>query len=197
MKYFGYAFAAFFLVTSTSQAALVTASNGLAVYDTETNLTWVLDANDSGAQYYENAVTWVENLVVDEVSGWRLPTADANNDGNYVNSCGGSEACQDNEMGWLYGEHGVSYDSPSPFIDIAHGAAYWTSTTNAQDGYPYAWRTLNFMDGTNVNLNVQVNLTYSLAVQQGDVFNAVPVPAAVWLFGSALAGLGWMRRKVT
>jgi len=26
-------------------------------------------------------------------------------------------------------------------------------------------------------------------------FSAVPVPAAVWLFGSALAGLGWMRRK--
>ena len=26
-------------------------------------------------------------------------------------------------------------------------------------------------------------------------FSVVPVPAAVWLFGSALAGLGWMRRK--
>ena len=25
--------------------------------------------------------------------------------------------------------------------------------------------------------------------------SAVPVPAAVWLFGSALAGLGWVRRK--
>jgi hypothetical protein len=25
----------------------------------------------------------------------------------------------------------------------------------------------------------------------------IPVPAAVWLFGSALAGLGWMRRKQT
>jgi len=25
--------------------------------------------------------------------------------------------------------------------------------------------------------------------------SAVPVPAAAWLFGSALAGLGWMRRK--
>ncbi|MCP4833046.1 MAG: VPLPA-CTERM sorting domain-containing protein, partial [Gammaproteobacteria bacterium] len=24
---------------------------------------------------------------------------------------------------------------------------------------------------------------------------AVPIPAAVWLFGSALAGLGWIRRK--
>jgi hypothetical protein len=27
--------------------------------------------------------------------------------------------------------------------------------------------------------------------------SAVPVPAAVWLFGSALAGLGWMRRRKT
>jgi hypothetical protein len=27
--------------------------------------------------------------------------------------------------------------------------------------------------------------------------NAVPIPAAVWLFGSALAGLGWLRRKST
>jgi hypothetical protein len=29
------------------------------------------------------------------------------------------------------------------------------------------------------------------------VVATVPVPAAVWLFGSALAGLGWMRRKQT
>jgi hypothetical protein len=27
--------------------------------------------------------------------------------------------------------------------------------------------------------------------------SAVPIPAAVWLFGSALAGLGWIRRKQT
>jgi hypothetical protein len=27
--------------------------------------------------------------------------------------------------------------------------------------------------------------------------SAVPIPAAIWLFGSALAGLGWMRRKQT
>jgi hypothetical protein len=27
--------------------------------------------------------------------------------------------------------------------------------------------------------------------------SAVPIPAAVWLFGSALAGLGWMRRRKT
>ncbi len=27
--------------------------------------------------------------------------------------------------------------------------------------------------------------------------SVVPIPAAVWLFGSALAGLGWLRRKQT
>jgi hypothetical protein len=34
---------------------------------------------------------------------------------------------------------------------------------------------------------------------QLDNFSAsvVPIPAAVWLFGSALAGLGWLRRKQT
>jgi len=29
------------------------------------------------------------------------------------------------------------------------------------------------------------------------VVSAIPVPAAVWLFGSALAGLGWLRRRQT
>jgi hypothetical protein len=32
------------------------------------------------------------------------------------------------------------------------------------------------------------------AVVSGSV-SAVPIPAAAWLFGSALAGLGWLRRK--
>jgi hypothetical protein len=35
--------------------------------------------------------------------------------------------------------------------------------------------------------------TFSSAIS-GSV-SAVPIPAAVWLFGSGLAGLGWMRRK--
>jgi hypothetical protein len=29
------------------------------------------------------------------------------------------------------------------------------------------------------------------------IANVVPIPAAAWLFGSALAGLGWLRRKQT
>ncbi len=37
---------------------------------------------------------------------------------------------------------------------------------------------------------------YERFIVSGTV-SAVPIPAAVWLFGSALAGLGWMRRRQT
>jgi len=45
-----------------------------------------------------------------------------------------------------------------------------------------------------------VDPTYSFPGQLLDnvvVSSVVPIPAAVWLFGSALAGLGWMRQKKT
>jgi hypothetical protein len=49
----------------------------------------------------------------------------------------------------------------------------WSSVGNCEDGYgnsPFA---------------------------SASATTTVPVPAAVWLFGSALAGLGWMRRRKT
>jgi hypothetical protein len=38
---------------------------------------------------------------------------------------------------------------------------------------------------------------YNQGLTGTGTISAVPVPAAAWLFGSALAGLGWMRRKQT
>jgi hypothetical protein len=40
-------------------------------------------------------------------------------------------------------------------------------------------------------------LTATYNIQGVMTATTVPVPAAVWLFGSALAGLGWLRRKQT
>ena len=36
---------------------------------------------------------------------------------------------------------------------------------------------------------------YNVLTMDNVVVSVVPIPAAVWLFGSALAGLGWMRRR--
>jgi hypothetical protein len=53
-----------------------------------------------------------------------------------------------------------------------------------------AFTTITFVgidNGNSSDLYGMDNVTYS----------GVPIPAAVWLFGSALAGLGWMRRRQT
>ena len=43
--------------------------------------------------------------------------------------------------------------------------------------------------------NARLYNAQGLAVSDNLAITAVPVPAAVWLFGSALAGLGWLRRR--
>jgi hypothetical protein len=40
-------------------------------------------------------------------------------------------------------------------------------------------------------------IEYRAWANVGGTVSAVPIPAAVWLFGSALGGLGWMRRRKT
>ena len=41
------------------------------------------------------------------------------------------------------------------------------------------------------------NYVYDLGGVDTLTLQVVPIPAAVWLFGSALAGLGWIRRRQT
>ena len=69
----------------SSSAALVERMGGKAIYDTNTDLTWLADANyaqtsgyaavsANGGMAWDVANSWAENLTVDGVSGWRLPT---------------------------------------------------------------------------------------------------------------------------
>ena len=82
----------------------------------------------------------------------------------------------------------------------ASGALIAEKTVLYSEGF--GWRTVSFDSAwsgiSSLKLGWSVVDAYSAtAAYDNIVVTAVPIPAAVWLFGSALAGLGWMRRKQT
>jgi hypothetical protein len=72
-----------------------------------------------------------------------------------------------------------------------------------------SWYTCGQSGLLSADASHHIHLRARLYLEEGDVSydienaqlsftaSAVPIPAAVWLFGSALAGLGWMRRRKT
>jgi hypothetical protein len=55
---------------------------------------------------------------------------------------------------------------------------------------------INYGDFSNlVRVEIFSNEANNVLVLDNFMVQTVPIPAAVWLFGSALGGLGWMRRK--
>ena len=72
------------------------------------------------------------------------------------------------------------------------GSYYWTSTPYAPNPSS-AWYT--FLGSGLQNVNAKTLTFYAWAVHDGDI-SAVPIPAAIGLFGSGLIGLiGVARRK--
>jgi hypothetical protein len=75
-----------------------------------------------------------------------------------------------------------------PFTNL-QSTNYWSGVElNSSNAWDF-----RFHNGTQ-GLNDKDNNFFALAVRPGDVA-AVPVPAAVWLMGSALLGLAGFRRK--
>lgn len=205
-------------VSSVSNAALVSRLGGLAVYDTDINITWLADANlaatntfsvsgiTSGYMTWGTAQSWIGAMNANNYLGyhdWRLPTT-LQPDATCGFQIGGDSFganCTGSEMGHLfYNELGGGAGQP---INTTHNAnfslfqniqlfPYWSGTE-------YASNTLNawyfIMNNGNQTADSKLNNSYAWAVRTGDVA-AVPVPAAAWLFGSGLLGLiGVARRK--
>ena len=193
------------MATTATQAALFDRGGGL-IYDDDLNITWLADANYAmtsgfdvdGLMSWTNANAWAAGLsYFDSVRNvtyedWRLPNMDINGVGLIVNCQFASvTACLDNEYGYQFWKNGVTEASPSPFSNVLVGR-YWSGTEVAH--LPdYAWW-YGFRTGGPGNNPKEGNHYHAWAVRNGDV-SAVPLPAALWLFGSGLLGLAAVTRR--
>ena len=112
----------------SAHATLVDMNDG-TVYDTDTQLSWLQNANTAGTQMtWDQAVAWAASLNSGSgfagLTGWRLPNADP--------VCGANNNCTNSEMGHLYyTELGNAAGGPltnvGPFTNVQAGS-YWSGT---------------------------------------------------------------------
>ena len=205
------------LLSTSVNAALLERLNGQAFYDDEANLTWLADANYTqtnpsdihevyGPTDWAQANDWVADLNIAGVTGWRLPTTLQPDDscsrqsamyGSYGYNCTGSELGNMfyNVLGGTaYSDIAVSHNANYDLFSNIVSGFYWSETDFETDEGTSAW-TFRFDRGEQRTFNKSIVDFYAWAVHDGDV-SAVPVPAAVWLFGSGLIGLvGFARHK--
>ena len=119
--------------------------------------------------------------------GWHLPTADefalAPNRTEFVFAGA-------NVPRFGYSPEGT-YSSTDPGGDLACASAYFNTDRNTCDWIDKQfspWANRDMLSGRYGG----PEFGYETLVVR---ISAVPIPAAVWLFGSALAALGWRKRK--
>jgi len=202
------------LLTANAKASLIDRGNGL-IYDTDLDITWLADANyamttgydDDGQMNWQQSLDWVSQLTYGGFSDWRLPTTmqpdlSCSNQTIGVDSTLSSNSynCTGSEMGHLfYNELGAvanasifnSDDPAMEFFSNFQLQRYWTSTEYAIDP-TNAW--LFGLANGSQGIYLKNYDFFAMAVHDGDI-GAVPVPGAVWLFGSGLLSLVSFARK--
>lgn len=210
-------------LSAQAQASLVvrgtdTAGNQL-IYDTDRNITWY-DATVIAP--WPTAMGWAANLVVTyeaaPISDWRLPNAyNADGSGPCLSGNPITVECTGSEIGHLFftelGNHAYPPNAipntgfpdgltgQTETFQHLYASQYWFGTLGTPVGshVQQAWnfstklggqgQAIAFYDGAPYGTGL-----YAMAVRDGDVA-AVPVPAAIWLLGSGLAGLAGTRLR--
>ena len=194
-----------------------------AYYDTALDITWLANATYAGrATVWATANSWAAGLnpYGSGITGWRLPTTidadgpDADllgNDGcSYTNfyqgvDCGYNITTHSEMSHMFYVTLGnLAYYSTSGTAQPGWGLTntgplnvldnfYWSATEHAPDTrHAWGFDTYNGIQ----SLSNKANGFAAWAVHSGNVgASVVPVPAAVWLFGSGLLGLVGMSGK--
>jgi len=175
--------------------------------------------NPDGTMTWDKANEWIAAMNTAAYLGynnWRLPTVtDTGTSGcDYAytgTDCGYNVDLSTGEMAHMFystlgntGSYNTSgvptgcsgfspycLTNPGPFSNL-QPYYYWSGTTYAPSTN-LVW-SFNFNDGSQYVSN-KSDVYYAWAVHSGDIGSAVPVPAAAWLFGGALAGLGALKRR--
>jgi len=182
------------LFCTTANAALISRLDGQAYYDDVLDITWLADANYAKTSGYdldgymnkEDSLLWADQLVFGGVNNWRIAGRKKTTPPE-TEACIGYN-CTDSEMSYMYyvnlgGDSGLSKltGNQGPFKNIR--AEYWSDISlDSLNSVNY-----HFSDG--LQFKHPNYFEYAAwAVMDGDI-QAVPIPAAIWLFSSGLLGL--------
>ncbi|ATG91610.1 DUF1566 domain-containing protein [Methylomonas koyamae] len=194
-----------------AQAELLSRLGGLAYYDTDAGITWLADADYAKTSGYDNdglmtwdqANAWAAGLNIAGVTGWHLPYTQQPDASCGVQAFGASlgNNCEGSELGNLF--YNVLGGSSTIAISDSHNdnydlfsniriSGYWSATEFSGD--PLGQTAWTFgMGGVQIYVNKSSFEPHAWAVRDGDVA-AVPVPAAIWLYGAGLGLLAYLRR---
>ncbi|MBN1805165.1 MAG: DUF1566 domain-containing protein [Sedimentisphaerales bacterium] len=212
-----------FAISQSVQGKLIIYDSGPGlVYDTVTNVTWLMNANyvettgyddqlygsnTGGKLTWYDAEEWVSNLSIYDTtnnivwSDFRLPTYDGTYGSNYYGVYEGSEF-----YNLFYSVLGNTDDNTEgmenqgPFINIAE-QGYWTGVTHPENKY---YANIYVMNWGYHTFNNKLNLRYVWPVMDGDVAGQAglkpliihtPAPSAVVLVCLGGGLTGWLRRR--
>jgi hypothetical protein len=186
---------------SSASAALI--DNGSYTTDTDNQLAW-LDMSFTDGDSYNDVLFEIDGGSLD---GWRFATS-GEVAGLLTSAVGGPFVFDDSPaqndamvsliglMGFTYEGNSIISGEPIPYqYAVGYVESDGLSLAHAiQFGFGWKGGYIRPFAETDWDLGFGTSRQ-----SQGSflVRSTVPVPAAVWLFGSALAGLGWMRRRKT
>lgn len=195
-----------FLVSMSANAALYSRLGGDAAYDDVLDITWVTNAalsGDPNGTWFSNN-EWASNLNYLGFDDWRLasmavsggvPTG-AVTSGSVIDCRTATEEdCRDNELGYMYyynlgGTIGDDLRGNQTAGEVALTDIQWFYMSGTE--YTFHVPMFTFSHGS-FQTAENYEPSYGWAVRSGDV--VVPVPAAVWLFGTGLLSLVSLARR--